>query len=295
MDATLDRAVGAFVGLAVGDALGTTLEFTRRDSLQFHTEIIGGGPFRVPAGAWTDDTSMALALATSLAERGRLDPADVAARFIAWWRSGDYSWADGCFDIGIATREALARVERTGDPFGGSTDPLSAGNGSLMRLAPVVLPHLGDAEAAARDAAVQSRITHGAPEAVDACALFARLLVHAVATGEALADWPAGLEAAVAGAATAPSRPREAIASSGYVVHTLEAALWAVGTTESFADAVIAAVNLADDADTVGAVTGQLAGALYGASAIPERWREQLVWGEHIEALARRLATPSGT
>lgn len=297
-DPVLDRAIGAFLGLAVGDALGTTLEFAKRDSVPHHAEMTGGGPFGLPAGSWTDDSAMAVALGTSLADCGRPDPRDMAARFLDWWRTGAYSCTGDCFDIGVTTSVALARVERSGDPFGGSHDPAAAGNGSLMRLAPIVLPHAravasGDRasiEAAAQDARTQSRITHAAPEAVDACDAFARLLLHAIATGRSDADWPAGIEPTVAALKTSwLDKDRDAIASSGYVVHTLEAALWAVGTTATFEDALIRAVNLGDDADTVGAVTGQLAGAVYGRAAIPDRWLAPLAWRDRIEDLAVRL------
>jgi ADP-ribosyl-[dinitrogen reductase] hydrolase len=293
----LDRAVGAVLGLAVGDALGTTLEFRARDSVPWHDEMLGGGVFGLAPGVSTDDTAMALALATSLVERGTLDASDVAARFLAWWRTGAYSPTGTCFDIGTTTADARRRFEATGDPFAGSVAPDTAGNGSLMRLAPAVLPHLHDADAAMAAAAAQSRITHAAPEAVDACRAFANLLVHAIRTGRADARWPAGLAAAVAALATLPAeKPREAIRSSGYVIHTVEAALWAVSTTDSFEAAVVRAVNLGEDADTVGAVTGQLAGAIHGASAIPDRWLARLAWRDRIEALALRLAAvPAAT
>lgn len=136
-NAIRSRAIGALVGLAVGDAVGTTLEFTRRDSYPRLTDMIGGGPFWLKPGEWTDDTAMALALADSLAERGQLDPADLMDRFLAWWREGRYSCTGTCFDIGITTRSALGRFEQNGEPFAGSESPDAAGNGSLMRLSPV--------------------------------------------------------------------------------------------------------------------------------------------------------------
>lgn len=287
----VDRAVGAFLGLAVGDALGTTLEFTARDSHPLHTEMLGGGVFRLDPGVWTDDTSMALALAESIAENGRLEPKDVAARFVDWWRNGACSPTGLCFDIGSITRSALSAFERTGNPLAGPTDPDTAGNGSLMRLAPVVLPHIAAPAAAERDAAIQSRITHGAPEAVDACRVLGCILVHTIATGRMDARWPADLSPAVAALEASHRRKsRDAITSSGYAVHTLEAALWAVATTTTFEAALVAAVNLAGDADTVGAVAGQIAGARYGAAAIPARWLAPLAWRGRIESLAVRLA-----
>ena len=138
------RARGAMLGLAIGDALGTTLEFTKRDSQTPLTTIIGGGPFRLQPGQWTDDTAMALALAASLAAHPLLGETDLMQRFVAWHERGEYACTGSCFDIGIATRAALQRFKQTGDPVAGSTDPMSAGNGSLMRLAPVAIRHWQD-------------------------------------------------------------------------------------------------------------------------------------------------------
>lgn len=293
-DAVVDRARGAFIGLAVGDALGTILEFSTRDSRPRHHEMTGGGPFGLAPGEWTDDTSMALALADSLIARGGFDAADVMNRFVAWWQEGRYSCTGVCFDIGNATRQALDRYLHGGDPFAGSTDPTTAGNGSLMRLAPAVLHALRDAEACRRIAAEQSRTTHGAREATEACVFFGERLRSAIlgaGKAEALAarawDGTARIQSIAHG--DWRGQPRALIESSGYVVHTLEAALWAVDRTDSFEDALILAVNLADDSDSVGAVTGQLAGALYGLSGIPQRWLEPLAWRERIVEMADAL------
>jgi ADP-ribosyl-[dinitrogen reductase] hydrolase len=289
-----DRAVGALLGLAVGDALGTTLEFSSRGSLPWHTEITGGGPFALPAGVWTDDTSMALALADSLEVAPHLDARDLMDRFVGWYREGRYSPTGRCFDIGIATRSALGRYQTTGDPIAGSRDPQSAGNGSLMRLAPVAVRHHADEALAMSVARHQSETTHAAEACLEACAWYGRLLVRAIngRPREALLSpdsWDAPAEIAAIAAGTWREKPREAIRSSGYVVHTLEAALWCVARADSFEDAVIQAVNLADDADTVGAVTGQLAGTIWGASGIPDRWRRVLAWEGDIAAQAGRL------
>ena len=139
-----DRAVGALLGLAVGDAVGTTLEFRERDSTPRLVDIAGGGPFDLSPGCWTDDTAMALALADSLLTSECLDCRDLMDRFEAWWRHGNYSCTGHCFDIGVTTRRALERYRRTGDPLAGSSDPSTAGNGSLMRLAPVALRYWDD-------------------------------------------------------------------------------------------------------------------------------------------------------
>lgn len=272
----------------------------RRDSYPRQTEMTGGGPFNLQPGQWTDDTSMALALADSLTHCRGLDAADLMGRFVRWWKQGAYSCTGHCFDIGITTRQALARYLADGNPVAGPTDEQSAGNGSLMRLAPVALFALHDAEQARHIAAAQSRTTHGAPQAVEACVWFADLLRRAIegeakATLLAPAAWTGHPTMRDIAAGTWRGRPRDAIRSSGYVIHTLEAALWAVERTETFADAVVLAVNLGDDADTVGAVTGQLAGAIYGASAIPERWLARLAWRERIVLTADGLLGATST
>ncbi|WP_395673146.1 ADP-ribosylglycohydrolase family protein [Inquilinus sp.] len=293
-DAVIDRARGAFVGLAVGDALGTTLEFSTRDSLPLHREMTAGGPFGLQAGQWTDDTSMALALADSLIARGGFDATDLMDRFVAWWQEGRYSCTGACFDIGNATRQALDRYRQSGDPLAGATDPTTAGNGSLMRLAPAVLHTLRDAEACRRITAEQSRTTHGAREATEACVLFGEMLRAAIlGTGKTEILTPRAWDGATRIQSIAHGDwrrlPRALIESSGYVVHTLEAALWAVNRTDSFEEALVLAVNLGDDADSVGAVTGQLAGALYGLSGIPQRWLEPLAWRERIVEMTDAL------
>jgi len=258
--------------------------------------MTGGGPFDLLPGQWTDDTSMALA--ESLAGQGGLDPRDLMDRFRRWWRQGEYSCTGRCFDIGIATRQALSRYEAKGDPMAGSADPQTAGNGSLMRLAPVALHGWRDVAAMRLVAAGQSRTTHAAPQAVEACEYFALLLRDAIlgtprAVLLAPQEWcgASGGDPGIAAAAQGAWRGRErsAVRSSGYVLHTLEAALWAVDRTDSFEAAVVLAVNLADDADSVGAVTGQLAGALYGLSGIPARWLAPLAWQERLVAVADAL------
>ncbi len=290
-----DRAAGCLAGLAVGDALGTTLEFKPRDTYTHVTDIVGGGPFHLNAGEWTDDTSMALCLADSLLERRALDPADLMERFRRWRDEGHNSVNGRCFDIGITTTQAIGRYVSTGEPLAGSTDANAAGNGSIMRLAPVPIFHAADIDAAEAAAVLQSRTTHGATECLDSCRLMTRILVallNGAPWDEAIDVDPALFAAAKVKAIAGGSwqgRPRARIKSSGYVIDTLEAALWAVDTTDDFAAALLLAVNLGGDADTVGAVTGQFAGARYGLSGIPERWRGKLAWYDRIVALAQAL------
>ena len=293
-DAVADRAIGAFLGLAIGDALGTTLEFTRRDAQPRVTDLVGGGPFGLQPGEWTDDTAMALALADSLAADPMLNEKDLMDRFVDWFRRGTTSCTGRCFDIGGTTRAALTSFEHTGNPIAGATDQFSAGNGSLMRLAPVALRHWNNRDRLADVAIRQSATTHGAAEAVSACLAFAHILADAI-EGKTREEVFAPRKLPVAAkvdqviGGSWRGKQRRNIRSSGYVVDSLEAAIWCVARTASFADAVILAANLGDDADTVAAITGQLAGALYGASAIPTAWMDKLAWRERLEAAARAL------
>lgn len=294
-DARRDRAIGAFIGLAVGDALGTTIEFKARDNYPPITGMVGGGPFGLKPGEWTDDTSMALCLADSLiANHGELNANDLAGRFVRWWKQGENSVTGRCFDIGNATSSALQSFVRTGRAEG-SVNPHSAGNGGIMRLAPVAIAAKGDAAKAAGLARAQSRVTHAAPECLDAAEVLARVLTDGIngqghdalkAGTTAIAETPK-VRAVAEGSWR--GKPRKDIRSSGYVVDTLEAALWAVAQSQTFEEAVLKAVNLGDDADTVGAVTGQIAGAIWGYSAIPEDWTKRLAWNEKLLAVAGKL------
>lgn len=289
-----DRAAGALLGLAVGDAVGTTVEFHPRGTFEPLTDMVGGGPFGLRAGEWTDDTSMALALADSLIKRGVADEADMARRFLSWWRRGEYSHNGLCFDIGSTTAAALARFERSGNPIAGEMRGDSAGNGSLMRLAPVAIWGLNGGDAVTADVArLQSAVTHGAPACLDACEAFAVILRRAIDGEHVDIALAAAAERVPALAAILLAdnvgRSASAVQSSGYVLHALDAALWAVANTGDFRSAVLTAANLGDDADTTAAVAGQLAGALYGASGIPAEWLDRLAWRDHIEAAALAL------
>ncbi|MFH1793388.1 MAG: ADP-ribosylglycohydrolase family protein [Pseudomonadota bacterium] len=291
-----DRARGALLGLAVGDALGTTLEFSRRDSHPLHTEMVGGGVFNLKPGQWTDDAAMALALADSLISCRGFDVEDLMQRFVRWYRHGEYSCTGRCFDIGSATRVALVDYELTGEPYAGSTDPYTAGNGSLMRLAPVALFALDDDQLALQIAADQSRTTHGAKPCIEACQFFVSLLRAAILGEKDIIPVARQLGRNYPGIRHVTDQnwnqlDRDDIVSGGFVVSTIEAALWSVARTHNFEEALILAVNLGADADTVGAVTGQLAGALYGASSIPLRWRRHLAWQSKIDDTARQLLT----
>jgi ADP-ribosyl-[dinitrogen reductase] hydrolase len=292
-DAARDRALGCLLGLAVGDALGASVEFAARGSFAPVTDMRGGGPFKLQPGEWTDDTTMALCLADSLLACGTVDQDDLMTRLLAWLREGANTVPGRCFDIGNTTRAAIESFAEDRFAAAGSEDARSAGNGSLARLAPLAIVAAGDTELETL-AVRQSRTTHGAAECLDACRLFAVQLADALRGADKAAAlrprvMALGPRVLFIDAGEYKEKAAEAIQSSGYVVHTLEAALWAVWTTGTFRDAVLSAVNLGDDADSVGAVAGQLAGALYGASAIPAEWLERLAWRERIEERAGRL------
>ncbi len=163
----LDRYLGCLVGLAVGDALGTTAEFKPPGSFPPVQDMVGGGPFDLQPGHWTDDTSMALCLAESLLECDGFDPRDQLRRYVRWYRTGYLSGTGRCFDVGNTVRRALETFERTGESYPGPAAPQSAGNGSLMRLAPVPMFYAADLDAAVRRSAESSRTTHQAPECLD--------------------------------------------------------------------------------------------------------------------------------
>lgn len=298
-----DRYVGALLGLAVGDALGTTLEFKAPGTFAPIDDMVGGGSFGLEPGQWTDDTSMALCLAESLLARGGFDAEDQMQRYVRWWREGHWSSTGTFFDIGGTISEALSKFERTGEGFCGSTSEMAAGNGSLMRLAPIPLLYANDPKLAIAMAADSSRTTHGATAAVDACRYLAGLIVGAV-QGESKDTLLSPKWSPVKGlwdrehlhpAVTAVSvgsflwKEPPAIRGTGYVVDSLEAALWAFAHTDDFRSGALEAVNLGDDADTTGAVYGQLAGAFYGASGIPIEWRERVWRAKEITGMAERL------
>lgn len=289
------RYAGALLGLACGDAVGTTVEFKRRGSFAPLTDMVGGGPFGLKPGQWTDDTSMALCLARSLLDKRGFDAHDQMTRYVDWWRNGTLSSTGVCFDIGLTVQAALAHFAATGEAFAGSANPKTAGNGALMRLAPVVLYYYPDAADILHYATESSRTTHAAPEALDTVLLLAHVLTRAL-NGEARANVVDGsglkLQSpsvqALARGAHLDKRASE-IVGSGYAVASLEAAQWCFHRTDSFEAAVLAAANLGDDADTTAAIVGQIAGAHYGVDGIPMRWREKLHMGQEIERMADAL------
>lgn len=288
-----DRLLGSFLGLAIGDAVGTTVEFRARDTFEPVTDMVGKGPFNLPAGYFTDDTSMALCLAESLIEHPTLDRNDLLNRFSKWYREGVNSPTGRCFDIGNTTRSAIVNWESTGSVLN-NTDSWDAGNGSIMRLAPAVIKHHTDRDLAVATAIMQGETTHGSVEASDSCDLLARVLLTAYVTDDKNAvlniDPQEHWVDSVKNILTTLDVSRDEVKSSGYVIHTLHAALWCFKNTDNFRDAILLATNLGHDADTVAAVTGQIAGAFYGMSGMPIMWLDKLYdTGRFIELVDKLI------
>ena len=259
----------AIYGVAVGDALGVPYEFMARGSFRC-TDMTGNGSHHQPAGTWSDDTSMTLATVDSLRQNdGRVDVDDMCRRFVMWLCDGMYAIDGNVFDCGITVREALRRGV-------GCDGEHSNGNGSLMRILPLACTDATDGEVRAASA-----ITHAHATSMDACVAYvhaARALLNGADPREA---------ASTAGYADIWEQPVSAIRSTGYVLHTLPAALWCLTTTGGYADCVHAAVNLGEDTDTPAAVAGGLAAIQYhgGSGDVPRDWLERLRGQDLIEAV----------
>ena len=300
-----ERFRGALLGFAVGDALGAPAEFLSREQVAERwgllTEMVGGGCHNVAPGEVTDDTEMLLCLAESLAASGDFDPQDVVRRYMAWFESNPT-------DVGLTVRTTLLSI-RSGTPWERAArrahvvlGRMSAGNGSLMRSPAIALRYAND-PARRREVALQeSMLTHFDRLAGWACVAYTDIVAAALAGTSALrALVPASAAAIEADEPRVAAVLRDAleasraeIIASGYVLDTLKAALWAVLHSEDFEQALIEAVNLGDDADTVGALTGALAGALYGERAIPVRWSAALTVTQRLNDAAERLADLAG-
>lgn len=301
------RAV--MLGHAVGDALGVPVEFFYREELDQKpvSEMLGFGTYPFPAGTWSDDTSMAIAALDSISS-GRVDFDDVMQKFCRWYYYNEYTPTGETFDIGNICSRALGNYYEFQKPpvECGPSDERSNGNGSLMRIHPFSL--LAFCVPGMKDSwedlvAKASALTHGHPRSVLACQIYTFVLF-------ALLDSPKKktLRTALQAAAERYGEcaeaehycrifspdfdkiPREKIKSTGYVVDTLEAALWCLLTTENYRDCVLAAVNLGDDTDTVAAIAGGLAGALYGYDGIPKEWLEILKRREYLEEMCATAA-----
>jgi ADP-ribosylglycohydrolase len=305
----MSKIKDGILGLCVGDALGVPVEFQSREELKQQpvTDMIGYGTYRQPPGTWSDDASLTLCLLESLANGGQLDTTDIANLFIQWFREGFWSAHGYVFDIGNATRDALEQIDREGIPpeSAGGSGEYSNGNGSLMRILPLAFYIKAHDEKDVLSLVERvSSITHRHRISVLACYFYVYYVLLLLTGGEKLdcyretvdhmqtrfGDDPfmAPFEQIMSG--ELHLLPETEIRSSGYVVHTLEASLWSLLTTQSYEDAVLRAVNLGEDTDTTGAVTGGMAGIYFGITDIPARWLEQLARVEDIERLCERFA-----
>lgn len=301
---TTERYTGSILGLAIGDALGAPVEFMQRDTFTPVSDYQIGGKFNVAIGEYTDDTAMALCLAQSLIEKQGMDPQDQLDKYVAWYQDGYMSATGRSIGCGKTVLLSLMRFMRIRcNECGNSRMKKGAGNGSLMRVAPVALFYAKDLQTAMEMAAISSYTTHGLKVCADACMMMTGLMVGALEgkekkelLSESYAKYLLSLPSEVVSqeieeiiCGSYKLKSREEISSSGYVVSTLEAALWAFYHTDTFEEGVLLSVNLGHDADTVAAVYGQLAGAYYGVEGIPKHLRENLIHVKKIVITAKTL------
>lgn len=311
-DRKKDMLMGCLVGLAVGDAYGTTYEFKSRTQMPSEetlpNNLVGGGPFNLKPGDWTDDTSMALCLAESVVEHG-WNPRDQMKRYINWWQYGYNSVTGECFDIGGATRRALGWFNMSeGRQY--VQDSQAAGNGVLMRLAAIPMILHGDIKAILATCAEESKMTHPSSQSIE-CSMLMGAIIDKILSGERDKKKVVNFETLFEDGGEEYNKlfkenncqenkrieqikevlyaesPESMISGDGYCVYTLEAALWAFLNTDNFKDGLKKVVALGDDTDTTGAVYGQIAGAYYGLNAIP--WTDKITWTEKIHKLAEEL------
>lgn len=291
------RYVGTLVGAACGDALGATLEFQRRDDIQTRhpdglRDIVGGGWLHVAPGETTDDTAMMLAIARACTASG-LDLDQVAANFVSWMETGPK-------DIGNHTRQALTLLrtgrawDEAGEVLQASSAQGVAGNGSVMRCAPVALRFRSDPERLVQAALDSSRITHADPRAMWSCVAVAQAIAHLLSGGAidevvAAATHEIPVQDVVDAVRSASTLPYEDVRSGGFVLETVTAAFWCLLHESGAEEVIVRAVMMGGDADTTGIVAGSMAGAAYGIEAIPERWRAVVHGREELESLARQL------
>lgn len=306
-------------GHAIGDALGVPVEFNSRESLTKNpvTDMRGFGTHEVPAGAWSDDTSMTLCLLESLDRMGIIDYDDIMKNFVRWTDEAAFTPTGVMFDIGRTTMQAIVKyIHATEAILCGGCSPYDNGNGSLMRIAPMALYLYNKSGVKLTDSDLEtihkvSALTHGHVRSQMACGIYVFIAVHML-DGQQLTDAVRlGLQAAYTFYAQQAvfteeietykrlwdlnsfySLPENAINSSGYVVDTLEAALWCLLNTNTYRDCVLKTVNLGEDTDTVAAVAGGLAGLAYGYNNIPSSWLKQLLRADYIDELCRKFPRP---
>ena len=304
------------MGVIVGDALGCPVQFVGRSEIAGRAEgpvkgMESGGVYHMPEGTWTDDSSMALAALDSIRELGEVDLEDIMTRFVDWYEDGEYTPFGEPFDMGNTCSLAIEKYEREHDPMNcGGTSERSNGNGSLMRIMPACL-YAYDRKLPVADAVKTVHevggLTHNHLRAKIACGLY-YFCVRSILDGDGTLTerLQKGLDAGfafyekdIAGRVELSyygrlrdlkefaAVPEDAIKSTGYVVDSIEAAVWSLIRTDSFKDALLTAVNLGDDADTVGAIAGGLAALYYGYDEIPEEWLAVIQRRDWIEELCK--------
>lgn len=293
-DEAVDRAQGCLLGLAIGEAIGSAVEYLPRDGFEALQGMQGGGPLELVAGQWTDGMAMALCLGHSLVASETMEQFDFMLRLQAWLQDGENACQGKCVAVGDTTRTAIESFIEDEEPSAGLQDAESAGNGSLIRLAPVAIFARSQPEAAKFFSGKQSRTTHATHECLDACELLTAQLVDAL-NG---ADKETTLRPRIMqlspntlsiNGGEYKEKARDDVRSSAYVIDTLDAALWAVWTSASFEEAVLKAANLGGDPGSIAAVAGQLAGAIHGCNAIPAKWKSEVVWDANTIDLAVSL------
>ena len=310
-----NNLLGSIMGLCVGDCLGVPVEFVDRETLKNNPviDMRSYGTYNMPKGTWSDDTSMTLCLVDSLCKG--LDYNDIMTNFSKWIKNGDYTQNGRAFDVGNGTIEAINRFIRGEAPLncGGLTDH-NNGNGSLMRILPILfyLSSIYDGDITDNNEVMNiihnvSSLTHAHKRSLIACGIYisiASMLMKDM-------DLSTGVEMGIYNAVgyykkqdefteelryykrlsdkTFSKTPRKSINSSGYVVDTLEAAIWCLLKTKNYKDCVLMAVNLGEDTDTVAAVAGGLAGLHYGYESIPKEWIVVISKHDYIESLCKQL------
>jgi len=297
-----DRAKGAMLGLAVGDAMGAPVEFRPRGKFSPVTGFRDGGPFKLKAGQWTDDTAMALCLAQSLIDCQGMDASDQMEKYLKWVNEGYMSCTGQCVGMGQTILRALSRYHKTKDPFQGDPRPKHSGNGCIMRLAPVPVFYYSNCLVAMLEAVNSARVTHASPQALQCTAYFSGLIwgaLNGLSKEQLLQPYFSPCEELEFSHlhkdvdrvlnGSYKSMPEEELSPTGYVVDSLEVALWGFCNFDNFEQGLLAVVNLGGDADTTGAIYGQLAGSYYGCKGILPVYKENLADTEFINKLAGKL------
>jgi len=319
-----EKILGSIIGLCVADALGVPVEFKSREYLKENPviDMIGYGTYNQPPGTWSDDTSMTLCLVASVAEKGKLCFVDIMDKYVSWMQKAEYTAHGKRFDIGITTRNSLMYYTQNRELYAQETGSIfipgealegDNGNGSLMRILPCAflinslsfadwrLGGYGDWGIPGLISYI-SAMTHAHPRSCIACVIYVFIAERLIAGDDIKSATSKSLELVIAhyknsgfaseleyfnkiGCGTFANTPEDEISSSGYVVHTLEAALWCLLNTDSYESCVLKAVNLGEDTDTVAAVAGGLAGIIYGIEGIPQKWLCQIPRLEYIMEL----------